>query len=355
MMKDGGSITIKEVAQLAGVSIATVSRVLNHHASVTADTEQRVREAMLELGYNRNEVARSLKVRHTRTIGIIAPELSNTFFMEVVETMDCILTPHGYTMIICSSNDSVQEEQRKLQVLIERNVDALVVIPASDEGGHFLTKALAGIPLVLVDRKIPGLHVDTVLTDNRYGVRQLVTALVHEGFSRIGFIGGDMHIPTANERFHGFLEALRDHHLEPEKDFVLMDGAMNQYSGRALMEEALSRPNHPDAFLLANDSLHLGATTYVMECVSPEVRSKLVFASFDYLHYAPLLRFCHYAAAQPMEKIGKAVAALVLKRLEHDWSSYPEEVVLRPEIKVMSANGGIPFMISRPESVGPNM
>jgi len=349
-MRVGGSITIKEVAQLAGVSIATVSRVLNHHASVTADTEQRVREAMLELGYNRNEVARSLKVRHTRTIGIIAPELSNTFFMEVVETMDCILTPQGYTMIICSSNDSVQEEQRKLQVLIERNVDALVVIPASDEGGHFLTKALAGIPLVLVDRKIPALHVDTVLTDNRYGVRQLVAGLVHEGFSRIGFIGGDMHIPTANERFLGFLEALHDHHLQPEKDFVLMDGAMNQYSGRALMEEALSRPNHPDAFLFANDSLHLGATTYVMECVSQEVRSKLVFASFDYLHYAPLLRFCHYAAAQPMEKIGKAVAALVLKRLEQDWSSYPEEVVLRPEIKVMSANGGIPFMIPRPEA-----
>lgn len=348
-MKDGGSITIKEVAQLAGVSIATVSRVLNHHASVTADTEQRVREAMLELGYNRNEVARSLKVRHTRTIGIIAPELSNTFFMEVVETMDCILTPHGYTMIICSSNDSVQEERRKLQVLIERNVDALVVIPASDEGGHFLTKALDGIPLVLVDRKIPGLHVDTVLTDNRFGVRQLVAALVQEGFSRIGFIGGDIHIPTASERFHGFLEALRDHHLEPEKDFVLMDGAMNQYSGRALMEEALSRPNHPDAFLFANDSLHLGATTFLMEAVSQEVRSKLVFASFDYLHYAPLLRFCHYAAAQPMEKIGKAVAALVLKRLDHNWSGYPEEVVLRPEIKVMSANGGIPFQIPRPD------
>ncbi len=349
-MRDGGSITIKEVAQLAGVSIATVSRVLNHHASVTADTEQRVREAMLELGYNRNEVARSLKIRHTRTIGIIAPELSNTFFMEVVETMDCILTPHGYTMIICSSNDSVQEEQRKLQVLIERNVDALVVIPASDEGGHFLTKALSGIPVVLVDRKIPALHVDTVLTDNRYGVRQLVAGLVHEGFSRIGFIGGDMHIPTANERFHGFLEAMDDHKLKPEKEFVLMDGAMNQYSGRALMEEALSRPNHPDAFLFANDSLHLGATTYVTECVSPEVRSKLVFASFDYLHYAPLLRFCHYAAAQPMEKIGKAVAALVLKRLEQDWSGYPEEVVLRPEIKVMSANGGIPFMIVRAET-----
>ncbi len=348
-MVEGGSITIKEVAHLAGVSIATVSRVLNHHASVTADTERRVREAMLALGYNRNEVARSLKVRQTRTIGIIAPELSNTFFMEIVETMDRILSVQGYTMIICCSNDSIIEEKRKLQVLIERNVDALVVIPVSDTGDHFLTSALKGLPLVLVDRKIPGLHVDTVLTDNRYGVHQLVTALINEGHSRIGFIGGDIHIPTANERYHGYLEAMHEAGLETEKEFVLLDGLMNQHSGKALMEEALLRPNHPNAFLLANDSLHLGATTFVLESCPPEVSSSLVFASFDYLHYAPLLRFCHYAAAQPLEKIGKAVAALLLKRMERNWSNSPEEVVLRPEIKIMTANGGIPFRSRKAE------
>jgi len=109
-MADFESRTIREVALRAGVSIATVSRVLNHHSSVTASTEQRVRSAMEELGYSRNEVARSLKVRQTRTIGIIAPELSNPYFMEVVEAMDRIIAAAGYTMIICSSTDSLAEE-----------------------------------------------------------------------------------------------------------------------------------------------------------------------------------------------------------------------------------------------------
>jgi LacI family transcriptional regulator len=149
-----GAVTIKDVALSAGVSIATVSRVLNHNLSVTEDTRKRVLQVMEELGYNRNEVARSLKVRQTRTIGIIAPELSNVYFMEVVEAMERILAPKGYTMIIGSSNDSVAEEKRKLQVLVERNVDGLVVMPAGAEGGHFLSKAVANIPMVMVDRRI---------------------------------------------------------------------------------------------------------------------------------------------------------------------------------------------------------
>ena len=101
------SITVKDVAALAGVSVATVSRVLNSHASVMPETEARVRLAMEHLGYTRNEVARSLKIRQTRTVGIIAPEFSNAFFMEVVETMDRMLSPEGYTMVLCCSNHSV--------------------------------------------------------------------------------------------------------------------------------------------------------------------------------------------------------------------------------------------------------
>jgi len=341
MTQDGfGQITIKEVAKLARVSIATVSRVLNGHESVTADTERRVREAMVFLGYNRNQVARSLKVRQTKTIGIIAPQLSNTYFMEVVETMESILAPQGYTMIICSSSDSVEEERHKLQVLIERNVDSLVVIPASNVGEHFLIKALENIPLVIVDRQIPGLQVDTVLTDNRYGVREAIKGLLNEGFTRIGFIGGDLHIHTASERFHGFLSAMHDAGLVAEKEFVLLDGTMNQQSGRKMMAEALGKPDHPDAFFLANDSLHLGATSYVLDELSAQEKSRLVFASFDYLHHASLLQFCHYAVAQPMEKIGKAVADLLLKRMSHNMEDYPQLVMLKPEIKILEKNGG---------------
>lgn len=338
-----GAVTIKDVALSAGVSIATVSRVLNHNLSVTEDTRKRVLQVMEELGYNRNEVARSLKVRQTRTIGIIAPELSNVYFMEVVEAMERILAPKGYTMIIGSSNDSVAEEKRKLQVLVERNVDGLVVMPAGAEGGHFLSKAVANIPMVMVDRRIVGLEVDSVLTDNRYGVHQMIHALKCEGFRRIGFIGGDPEIHTARERLQGYLEAMNEYGLPIEERFVLHRGAMNQSAGRELIQRALAEPDHPEAFFIANDSLHLGATTYAMQSLSTEEQSKLVFASFDYLSYAPLLKLCHYAVAQPLERIGQEVAALLLKRLNGDKEGFPEHVMLRPETKIMTANGGLPF------------
>jgi len=337
------SITIREVAQVSGVSIATVSRVLNNSDSVTEKTREKVTQAMVQLGYNRNAVARSLKIRKTKTIGIIAPELSNTFFMEILESMERSLALQDYTMVLCSSNNSIEEERKKLQVMIERTVDALVIIPVSDEGSHLQHKALEQIPMIILDRQIPSLHFDTVLTDNRYGVHMSIQGLLREGFERIGFIGGSLHIPTAKERYLGYLEAMKEAGLEVDKAFVFTEGNMDQKKGFALMHKILQYPNHPQAFFIANDMLHLGATTYLMETYRVENRPKVVFASFDYLSYSPLLQFCHYAVYQPLEEIGQSVASLVLRRLEGDWSDYPKKIVLTPEIKVMVANGGIPL------------
>ncbi len=339
----GESVTIKDVAQLAGVSIATVSRVLNHQNSVIDSTKERVLNAMETLGYNRNEIARSLKVRHTKTIGIIAPELNNVFFMEVIEAVERILTPMGYTMFIGSSNNSVEEEQRKLQAFIERNVDGLVVMPAGSQGDHFKSKALASIPLVMVDRKIAGLEVDSILIDNRYGVHQMVKALKAEGHRSIGFIGGDPSVHTAKERLLGFYDAMREFGLPVDERFVLFEGAMVHSSGQRLFHRALEHPEHPDAFFIASDSLHIGATTYAMENLSQAALDSLVFAAFDYFEHAPLLKLCHYAVVQPLEEIGQKVAHLLLKRLQGEVEGFPQHVVLKPDIKVITANGGHEF------------
>ncbi len=334
-------ITIREVARLCGVSIATVSRVLNNSDTVTQKTREKVTLAMIHLGYNRNAVARSLKIRKTKTIGIIAPELSNTFFMEILDSMEICLAQHDYTMVLCSSNNSIEKERKKLQVMIERTVDALVIIPVSDEGKHLQHKALEQIPTIILDRQIPSLHFDTVLTDNGYGVRKGIQGLIREGFQRIGFIGGGLNIPTAKERYLGYLEAMQDAHLQVEERFVFVEGHMDQKKGFSCMHEILQKPDHPQAFFIANDMLHLGATTYLMESFSAENRPKVVFASFDYLFYSPLLQFCHYAVHQPMEEIGRSVATLLLRRLEGDWSDYPIQIIHTPKIKVLVANGGI--------------
>lgn len=344
------SPTIKDVARAANVSIATVSRVLNHGDSVNIHTKKKVLDAMDTLGYNRNEVARSLKFRHTKTIGIIAPELSNIFFMEVVEAMERCLAPHGYSLIITSSNDSVEEEKRKLQIFIERNVDGIVVMPAGADGRHFQTNALSRIPLVMVDRCIEGLKVDFVETDSRYGVRQMIKALKHEGYKRIGYIGGDLSIHTAHERLYAYLDAMKEQGLTVENRFVYHQNAMTQASGRYLIRQALLEVDYPEAFFIANDSLHLGATIQAIEMLSPHQLGQLVFASFDYLSYAPLLKLCHYAVAQPCEKIGREVSTLLLKRLGGSWEDFPEHVKLRPEIKVIRSNGGIPYPMTERES-----
>ncbi|WP_320129438.1 LacI family DNA-binding transcriptional regulator [uncultured Sphaerochaeta sp.] len=337
------TITIREVARGAGVSIATVSRVLNDSLAVTTRTREKVCSAMLELGYTRNEVARSLKIRHTKTIGIIAPELSNTFFMEVLESMEKVFSPRGYTMIICSSNNSVEEEQKKLRVMMERTVDALVIIPVSDVSDYFREKILTNIPMVILDRQLPSLHMDSVLTDNRYGVCKAIEALVKEGYKRIGFIGGNLHIPTAKERYQGYLEAMEKAHLPVETSFVFLDGVMDQKRGFSIMQQILQKQDPPQAFFIANDLLHLGATSCLMETFSPFQHPSLVFASFDYLSYSPLLQFCHYAVFQPLEEIGKAVAALLLRRLEGDWEDFPKQIIFKPKIIVMKANGALPF------------
>lgn len=339
---DQNPITIREVARASGVSIATVSRVLNNSESVTEKTRIKVTKAMVQLGYNRNAVARSLKIRKTKTIGIIAPELSNSFFMEILESMERSLALQDYTMVLCSSNNSIEEERKKLQVMIERTVDALVIIPVSDESSHLQNKVLQQIPMVILDRQLPTLHVDTVLTDNRYGVRHVIQGLIREGFERIGFLGGGLHIPTAKERYLGYLEIMQESGLPVDQEFVFTEGHMDKKKGFALMGAILQKPDHPQAFFIANDMLHLGATTYLMESYTSKDRPNIVFASFDYLSYSSLLQFCHYAVYQPLEEIGTSVATLLLRRLEGDWSDFPQQIVHTPTIKVMVENGGIP-------------
>lgn len=332
--------TIKDVAKLAGVSIATVSRVLNKLGVVNPETERKVLSAVAMLHYQRNAVARSLKLKVTKSIGIMVPEISNTFFTEIVEQLEHLLGPLGYALLVCSSENSVVEEKRKLSLLLERNVDGLVVIPVSDVGDHFCTPSLSKTPFVMIDRKIEGLDCDIILTDNRQGAYDVTSALIREGRKRIGFLGGDAHVHTSVERLHGYLEAMKDNHLEVEKQFILL-GGMTQKAGYTLMQQALAMEQCPDAFFMVNDMVHIGATSYLMAHEGQQIRSRMAFAAFDYLYYAPLLQFCHYAVAQPLDLIGESAARILIRRMEGDREGFPATIVLQPTIHAMRENGGI--------------
>ena len=339
-MDKGETATIKDVAKLAGVSIATVSRVLNKLGVVNPETERKVLSAVAMLHYQRNAVARSLKLKVTKSIGIMVPEISNTFFTEIVEKLEHLLGPLGYALLVCSSENSVAEEKRKLSLLLERNVDGLVVIPVSDVGTHFTNPSLSNTPFVMIDRKIEGMNCDVILTDNRQGAYDVTSALIREGRTRIGFLGGDAHVHTSVERLHGYLDAMKAHQLEVDKEFIFL-GGMTQKAGYTLMQQALSMAGCPNAFFMVNDMVHIGATSYLMAHEGRQMHSRMAFAAFDYLYYAPLLQFCHYAVAQPLDLIGKSAARLLIRRMEGDRQGFPATIVLEPTIHAMKENGGI--------------
>ena len=321
------SATIRDVARASGLSTATVSRVLNGEPSVAPGSVLRVRAEVERLGYTMNRVARSLKTRSTRTVGVIAPELASDFFMLLAESMDRELSGAGYSLIVCSSWESAEEEAKRMRLLAERLVDGIVVIPATGRGARIEGARAPGVPIVLVDRCVDGMAADAVLVDNEGGAYAATEALGREvlerGGSRMGFIGGSLELSTARERYEGWSRAMRDLGLGVEGDFTSFAG-MHVESGYRAMRAMRSRPDCPDAFFLVNAYVHVGATNYLVSEESEARSANVSFAAFDEMPYGPLLRFCRYSLSQPVPEMGIRAARILLARIAGDLPASPE-------------------------------
>ena len=329
--------TIHDVAREAGVSTATVSRVINDHSLVSEATRRRVRSAIESLSYNPNQAARSLKTGTSRTVGVIVPELASEFFMLLVEAIERKLAAHGYSLVICSSYENVDEEKRRLALLIERLADAVIVIPAADTGAHLRALQAQGTPLIFVDRTVTGCAADTILVDNEGGAFEATSALIADGHRRVGFVGGDPHVSTSQERYDGYARAMKTAGLVLEEEFVRFGPAHREWGFRA-MEEMATLPDRPDAFFLVNLYTHIGATDFMLsrgrdgagEDAGP---GGPVFAAFDEMPYSSFLPFCRYAVAQPIAEMGAAAARLVIDRITGKRTGAPS--VLRLPTRVI--------------------
>ena len=347
--------TVRDVAALAGVSTATVSRALGTggEALVALETRERVLRAAKTLNYTANHVARSLKIRSTRTVAIVAPELANDFFMELAEGMERELEAQGYTLLVASSSNSIQGERERLETLAERLVDGVVVIPAGSRGEHLGLLAKRGIPVVLVDRLVEGAVLDAVLSDNEAGAAELTRLLVADGYRRIAFVGGDVTISTARERLSGYARALAEQGLSPSREDLWL-GGMGIDEGYRRMDEILELPDPPPALVAVNLLVHLGIQRRLLEeSRSPMVHSppshslpsqglavhgpaghgpgtvgrgrregkegfRFAIAAFDETPYSPFLPFCRYTAAQDAAGLGRAAAVKIVGKIKRN-------------------------------------
>ncbi len=334
-------VTIKDVANDAGVSTATVSRVLNRDVRVLDSTRNIVHKSIDKLGYRVYPAARNLKKGKSQSIGVIVPELSNYFFMQLFEYFEHVLRENDYSMILCTSNESVEEEKEMLNYLQSQFVEGIIAIPVSLERKHFeeMTK---GIPFVFVDRSFSGIEADSVLVNNTGGAFNAISALINDGFKNIAFIGGDVKAMTTNERYTGYVQAMEDASLCINEDNVLMTGTSME-AGYEAMDRILKRPSLsarldgfsvyklPDAFFCVNLMVLHGATKRVME-ESQQVQRSIVGAAFDEIFYANLFSWCKYFVSQPIKDMGEAAVHLILERIRTENKADFKEVRLETKL-----------------------
>lgn len=301
--------SIKDVASRSGVSVATVSRVLNDHPSVRPETRSRVLAAVEALGYRPNAVARSLRTHHTRTLGLVISDVLNPFFTELARAVEDAARDRGYSVIIGNADESSELQDHHIRTLLDRRIDGLLVSPTHGGSALTLDATRARTPMVFVDRWIEGLDVPVVRTDGRTAIHALIAHLCALGRSRIAIIAGPSATTTGNERVDAFRSALRAHGLALPDDYI-GQGDFQTQSGRRATARFLELPEPPQAVFAADNLMALGAMDE-LRSRGLRVPDDMALAAFDdipwFLHTDPPIT----AIAQPTGELGhRAVQAV---------------------------------------------
>lgn len=321
--------TIRDVAAQAGVSVSTVSHVLNGTRFVESDTEARVRAAIADLHYRPNSIARSLRRRSTGTIGLLVPDNSNPFFAEVARIIEDIGFDQGYSVILCNSNGLPTREAAYIDVLLSKQVDGLLTISASSHT-EFLKSVLgARVPVVVVDRATDEWPVDQVLVDNEAGGYQVGQYLVAQGHRRVGCISGPRTATPSARRLDGFHRALSDAGvLLP--DSAVVGGDFQYGGGAAAMLELLQQ--HPDltAIFATNDQMALGAIN-TLQRAGKRVPADISVVGFDNIPQSAAFFPALTTIAQPVEALARESVRLLIERVNGS-AAPPMKVVLQTRL-----------------------
>jgi LacI family transcriptional regulator len=308
---------IKDVAARAGVSVATVSRALNRHPSVSEAARARVLAAVEELGYRPNAVARSLRTDQTRTLGLVISDVMNPYFTELARAVEVEARALGYSVIIGNADERPELQDHHIRTLRDRRIDGLLVSPTDGGTPLLLDTARAGTPVVFVDRWIPGaddVDVPVVRSDGRDAVRELVAHLHRLGHRRLAIIAGPAATTTGSERVEAFREALAAHGLGLP-DAYIGQGDFQAESGRRATERFLDLPEPPEAVFAADNLMALGALDAVRSR-GLRVPHDIALAAFDdipwFVHTDPPVT----AIAQPTGELGRAAVRALIDRIE---------------------------------------
>ncbi|WP_268989262.1 LacI family DNA-binding transcriptional regulator [Rhodococcoides fascians] len=303
-----------DVARIAGVSVSTVSHVLNGTRNVNPTTRQRVDAAIVEIGYRRNVVARSLAAGRTNTVGLSIAALTNPYFGSLVHAVEQRLSEAGYVLILGDSHDEPLSERRVTDSLLDRQVDGMILAPAAGSESTTIPEIVrSGTPLVLIDRMLD-LPCDQVGPENDSSAYELTAHLLDAGHRRIAIVRGIDGISSTTERFDGYARALADRGIELDPGLIL-DGRSNVEVAEATVRELMSSPHRPTALVSMNNSMTIGSLKAV-RALGLSIPHDLAFVCYDDFEWSDLFEPRLTAAAQDVQTIGRTAADLLLNRIE---------------------------------------
>jgi len=323
--------TIREVAESAGVSYATVSHVINNTRVVTQQTRERVLAAMVALDYRPNALARSLRQGKTNTIGLVLPDSANPFFAEISRCIEDEAFKKGYSVFLCNTELDTQRELFYVDVLSKKQVDGIIFVAAGDQPDSLDFLLRQNMSVVMIDRDLPNVEVDAVLTDHRLGGFLATRHLIDLGHTRIACIAGPSSITPSAERITGYRQALEEANLPYDEKLVLR-GDYHAQSGMEITDAVLAMTPRPTAIFALNDLMALGALRAAAEA-EYSVPRDLAIVGYDDLELAKFTSPPLTTIAQPKKEIGTQAVNLLAARISQK-SRPPSRLVLPPELIV---------------------
>jgi LacI family transcriptional regulator len=305
--------TIRDVARRAGVSTMTVSRVINRSGYTSQETRARVERAVVDLGYVPNALARHLRSKRTRTVALVLSDLTNPFFTTIARGVEDVAASHDFAVMFCNTDESESEEIEYLRMLIQRRIDGVLLVPASSSGTSLRLLRSHGVPVVIVDRRVPSPLVDEVRSDSEAGAYQLIRHLIDLGHRRIAMLSGSRGISTSADRVRGYQRALNDAGIAFDDGLVLYEG-FGVDGGLRMGRQLLDLSPQPTALFAANNFIAFGAIRALRE-VGTRVPDDMSLVAFDDLPDDWLVDPFITVVNQRAYEMGRRAAELMLERL----------------------------------------
>ncbi|WP_130858995.1 LacI family DNA-binding transcriptional regulator [Gracilibacillus phocaeensis] len=312
-------VTIKEVAGEAGVSVATVSRVISGSGKVSSKKKKQVLQAIEILNYKPNAVARNLRTAKTKMVLVAVPNINNPFFSEVLTGIQKTALQQGYHVLLFDTDHDFSREAKFLEMLEQKQVDGLILCTAQVTH-ETLRKVEKSHPIVMACEYLDGEDFSTVLIDNRNSARKVIHHLIEAGYRRIAHITGPLNTVLGIDRLRGYKEALAEHNLLLS-EWYIREGDFSFESGYQLMTQFLMLANPPDAIFAGNDEMALGAIKAI-QSKNLSVPEDIGVVGFDNIKMASIFKPALTTIAQPAYQIGTTAMEVLVEKME---GSIPEQ------------------------------